>query len=64
MEKKKEEFNEKIKRIAEIRRRRNAEQLKMETNDTASEDSDNDDDGDNKINDMDEYLDWRSKKTL
>lgn len=59
LEKKKEDFSERFKKIEEMRRKRNADQSKMETNDTESDDSD---DGGNETNDIDEYLDWRSKK--
>lgn len=48
-----------------MRRRRNADQSKMETDDTESDESDDDDDdGNDDINVMDEYLDWRSKKIV
>lgn len=61
MEKKKEDFNSKIKQIEEMRKRRNANQSNIKANDAVSEDSDS---SENDVADVDEYLDWRSKKIL
>lgn len=63
LEKRKEDFNSKIIEIEKIKMRRSLANSILSNAKAMDVDSDDSDDGgDDEVGDIDEYLDWRSKK--